>query len=1088
MASTYTVILYNNKLHISLHLFRPGKLHKQQYTTIALSCSSHRPKWRRVCDDWVDSRLESRQGVTTPVHVLYNTYLNENPKHYMDIAQFGKVLKSRFKNQKCRRGGQGAQIYVYKNVAIKSLDDNKGDVSPSGPRLATSNDVTPPLPCSATLSDVTASHTRPATTSDAFPPLSCSATDVTLSPSWSATPTDVRGPSPTQPTKRKATPESSIIPKKRKFIFENSLPQVTPPDSPAAESFVSRSEGSASPAAPSVASQQEPGERAACGRGVCEPPRFLANVSNSNDRLLSDANSEKLSRSKHWSPALVEDSGGTADLTLDPFSKNLDLKRIAIEKDSIGIKNYNESNVITTNKTDNILPPITSENHSDSKTLSSIENVLSEIERVNSIINVNSNSLCSSSPQSQSPKYNLRPASKVASVAPEETSLWDEEQHVVSGQESPVEAQGISCRMAVGRKWVDAQLRDEPGARTFAWEVAAAYARDHPDEPLPDTSIAVLIRNKFPSRRKAFKQGPVTTYYFQDLELVNRKGLCEVPAVKEHRGPPSNVEGRASPSDCARGTEASTLVKTSEDGKPIAVVNPPAQSIFIMNGVPCVALRVTPISVVPSEPQESTTQQGCLQNNKRKGSISYEVLSSASLPQIPKGQTHLRSQSPQAQNDSKNSLGLFQLPSCAKAEERGTIKTPLLQTEVVDSPKHILSNFQEKIESFSENNSSFDQSSSPKYDDNSDMSVSQYIDSEMNSEVEGRLVKVLPTPLSTNIPIPMEKLKEETKDHIQINENVSSLEKIPENLRLTETASPKKVTNNAELPIQKSKAWDADMRKFAGTNNQDPKKVKRNRKLRKSSKHCADSHSNTKRGEMPSAKERDVGQNCTESMADQETESRFDEGRMESIKRTILETALNLFSEEGASLPEGERARRLEAALYERNPAVQYKDGVPWPSSHSEDVEEFPCRASQVLAEGSALAQGDATQLLYHHQYCPGQGCSYNGDLCLSLRAAYTHISIFRHRCHVWHCFSSVLALHAIACSRVDCPVQFCLFAKHELSSRGLLSWSVVEAERQLLRQEFEECERSGRHEARLHCHHRQRVQLPLPKPVDKTG
>nr|XP_027223986.1 uncharacterized protein LOC113816149 [Penaeus vannamei] len=634
--------------------------------------------------------------------------------------------------------------------------------------------------------------------------------------------------------------------------------------------------------------------------------------------------------------------------------------------------------------------------------------------------------------------------------------------------------------MAVGRKWVDAQLRDEPGARTFAWEVAAAYARDHPDEPLPDTSIAVLIRNKFPSRRKAFKQGPVTTYYFQDLELVNREGLCDVPSVKEDRGSPSSVEGKASPSDHAHGTESSTLVKTSEDGKPIAVVNPPAQSVFMMNGVPCVALRVTPISVGSSGSQGGAAQQGSLESDKRKGSISYEVLSSANLPRIPKEQTDPPSQSPQTHNVSKN--GLFRLSSSAKAEV-----TPLLQSGVADSPKQILSNFQVKIESLSENKSAFDQSSSPKYDSNSDMNVSQYIDSEMNSEVKDDIVKVLPTPLMTDIPNLTEKVNEETKNHIQINENVSSPEKISENLSSAETASPKKVVENAEFQVQKSKAWDADMRKFARTNNQESKKVRRNKNPRKSSKPCENSLSKTKESEASLARKGDDGQNCMESATDQETKHRFDEGRMESIKRTILETALNLFSEEGAALPEGERARRLEAALYERNPAVHYEDGVPWPSSHSEDAEEFPCRASQVLAEASALAQGDATQLLYHHQYCPGQGCSYNGELCLSLRAAYTHISIFRHRCHVWHCFNSVLALHASSCSRVDCPVQFCLFAKHELSSRGLVSWSPVEAERQLLRQEFAACERSGRHEARLHCHHRQRVQLPLPKPVAKA-
>lgn len=1053
----------NNKENSYINISRRKRIYSKAYMANA-SKSSHRPKWRRVCDDWVDRRLEDRQGVTTPVHVLYNTYLSENPHHYMDIAQFGKVLKSRFKNQKCRRGGQGAQIYVYKNVAIKSLDEAKADVSPPGPRLAISSDVTPPLPCPATHTAVTASPPRPG---------SATLSDVSVSPSRSATPADVRAPSPTQPTKRKASAESSIIPKKRKYIFEDSFPQVAPPASLAAESFVSRSEHSASPAAPSMASQQDPSEMAACGSDVQEPPRLLAKVSN-NYHLLSDANSEKLSRSRHWSPALIEDSGGTADLPLDHFSKSLSLKQGAFEKDQI----YCESNLKTLHKTDTILPPIASENN-HSKTLTSIENVLSEIEKVNNIINVDSYSLRASSPQSQAPKYNLRPTSHVAPASFDESSLRDEEQHV-SGEEGPVEGQGISCRMAVGRKWVDAQLRDEPGARTFAWEVAAAYARDHPDEPLPDTSIAVLIRNKFPSRRKAFKQGPVTTYYFQDLELVNREGLCDVPSVKEDRGSPSSVEGKASPSDHAHGTESSTLVKTSEDGKPIAVVNPPAQSVFMMNGVPCVALRVTPISVGSSGSQGGAAQQGSLESDKRKGSISYEVLSSANLPRIPKEQTDPPSQSPQTHNVSKN--GLFRLSSSAKAEV-----TPLLQSGVADSPKQILSNFQVKIESLSENKSAFDQSSSPKYDSNSDMNVSQYIDSEMNSEVKDDIVKVLPTPLMTDIPNLTEKVNEETKDHIQINENVSSPEKISENLSSAETASPKKVVENAEFQVQKSKAWDADMRKFARTNNQESKKVRRNKNPRKSSKPCENSLSKTKESEASLARKGDDGQNCMESATDQETKHRFDEGRMESIKRTILETALNLFSEEGAALPEGERARRLEAALYERNPAVHYEDGVPWPSSHSEDAEEFPCRASQVLAEASALAQGDATQLLYHHQYCPGQGCSYNGELCLSLRAAYTHISIFRHRCHVWHCFNSVLALHASSCSRVDCPVQFCLFAKHELSSRGLVSWSPVEAERQLLRQEFAACERSGRHEARLHCHHRQRVQLPLPKPVAKA-
>ncbi|XP_069996537.1 uncharacterized protein [Penaeus vannamei] len=915
----------DNKENSNLRLCNRKRSHGKALMTSPLP-SSHRPKWRRVCDDWVDRRLEDRQGVTTPVHVLYNTYLSENPHHYMDIAQFGKVLKSRFKNQKCRRGGQGAQIYVYKNVAIKSLDEAKADVSPPGPRLAISSDVTPPLPCSATHTAVTASPPRPG---------SATLSDVSVSPSRSATPADVRAPSPTQPTKRKASAESSIIPKKRKYIFEDSFPQVAPPASLAAESFVSRSEHSASPAAPSMASQQDPSEMAACGSDVQEPPRLLA--------------------------------------------------------------------------------------------------------------------------KSQAPKYNLRPTSHVAPASSDESSLRDEEQHV-SGEEGPVEGQGISCRMAVGRKWVDTQLRDEPGARTFAWEVAAAYARDHPDEPLPDTSIAVLIRNKFPSRRKAFKQGPVTTYYFQDLELVSRKGLCEVPSVTEHKGIPASMKDKAAPSvktfvGNLPGAEASSFVKISEDIKPISVVKPPAQSILFRNGVPCIVLKVKPFIVRPSNPQVKTIQVGPLRSHGQQEDISFKVL------HLPKPQTP------------SNCLS-FQPPTSANFEDRGAYEIPFLQPEVNASSKQQLTSFHVKGKSQIGENTSAEYLKASQRGQKGDMSVLEYIQSEMTGGELNDNKDTFLNPSTTYIPIAQKNVNRQTNKKVRRNQKVCQSQKILKT----------KIIDDHIVGSQghKSKVWDEDMRKFAHSNNQDAKVVKSNKKTRKLLKHCKDSLDKYSRNRITLSNQ---NWKPEEKASGQETED-----HRESIKRTILETALNLFSEEGAALPEGERARRLEAALYERNPAVHYEDGVPWPSSHSEDAEEFPCRASQVLAEASALAQGDATQLLYHHQYCPGQGCSYNGELCLSLRAAYTHISIFRHRCHVWHCFNSVLALHASSCSRVDCPVQFCLFAKHELSSRGLVSWSPVEAERQLLRQEFAACERSGRHEARLHCHHRQRVQLPLPKPAQKAG
>lgn len=567
----------------------------------------------------------------------------------------------------------------------------------------------------------------------------------------------------------------------------------------------------------------------------------------------------------------------------------------------------------------------------------------------------------------------------------------------------------------------------------------------------------MLIRNKFPSRRKAFKQGPVTTYYFQGLELVNHKGLCEVPVVKKQNGPPSNMEDMATPSvnSFLSRAEASTLVNISEDGKPISVINPPAQTVFIRNGLPCVFLKVKPFIMRPSNPQMKIGHEEAL--DKQKDSISYGVPYSAKT----KRNLIWVSQPNQPRNTSN-----FQLTNSVNFEDRGSIQIPFLQLGGNASPRPT------RVQMKGKSPSSPDYPEASKRGYQCDMSVLEYIQSEIIDKTDNER---FPTPTTTDVHKTTGRVNKKNDDNVQINTKLYQPEKRPKIKKMTDDYS-------ARFLVHKSKVWDEDMRKFACLNNQNAKIIKNN-KSRKFTEYYKDSLSKYKRDKISVSNENNDSKS-RKNVTYQETEYRF--GHMESIKRTILETALNLFSEEGASLPEGERARRLEAALYERNPAVQYKDGVPWPSTQSEDAEEFPCRASQILAEASALAQGDATQLLYHHQYCPGQGCSYNGDLCLSLRAAYTHISIFRHRCHVWHCFSGVLALHASSCSRVDCPVQFCLFAKHELSSRGLLSWPAVEAERQLLRREFDECERSGRHEARLHCHHRQRVQLPLPKPVKR--
>lgn len=49
--------------------------------------SGYIPTWRSVCEKWIQEALEEKEGEVTPVYVLYNAYLKDNPQQYLDIAQ-----------------------------------------------------------------------------------------------------------------------------------------------------------------------------------------------------------------------------------------------------------------------------------------------------------------------------------------------------------------------------------------------------------------------------------------------------------------------------------------------------------------------------------------------------------------------------------------------------------------------------------------------------------------------------------------------------------------------------------------------------------------------------------------------------------------------------------------------------------------------------------------------------------------------------------------------------------------------------------------------------------------------------------------
>lgn len=89
---------------------------------------------------------------------------------------------------------------------------------------------------------------------------------------------------------------------------------------------------------------------------------------------------------------------------------------------------------------------------------------------------------------------------------------------VTSGDEKY--ANSSYCRMAIGRRWIDANLMEMVGTHTYASDICEAYAKDEPNEPMNYTSLALLIRGKYPGRRRKVNIGGEARYLYQDIKLI----------------------------------------------------------------------------------------------------------------------------------------------------------------------------------------------------------------------------------------------------------------------------------------------------------------------------------------------------------------------------------------------------------------------------------------------------------------------------------------------------------------------------------------------------------------------------------------
>ncbi|XP_071530605.1 uncharacterized protein [Panulirus ornatus] len=348
--------------------------------------------WRAACDRWVSKSLLDRKGASTPIYQLYNSYIENNPDSYMDIGQFGKVLRSWFPHRKRRRGKQGAQIYVYQDVALKPRINPK-------PRH---KKVLPQYPPSTPLR-------------------TCS--KVGHAKSFSLLNPSQHGPLSSVP--------SMMVGNQKVGPILVSIPE-----------------------------------------GACT-------ASSTTDGL------------KDRSESMV------SSLTFEPKRKYED-------------ESSNE--LLITHKKKKI-------SYEDDSALLMKDEIKDEIEFEEESCLQLDHLLLEKPPSQPLPSNEKQKESGTVPTPPLEP--------VTRKRRKPRRSKHppqTSCKemMALARQWVDANLIDRKGATTAASVFFEAYVHDNPDKHLPQNSLAVVIRGKFPTRRKPIKQDSKVEYYYQDLELVKR--------------------------------------------------------------------------------------------------------------------------------------------------------------------------------------------------------------------------------------------------------------------------------------------------------------------------------------------------------------------------------------------------------------------------------------------------------------------------------------------------------------------------------------------------------------------------------------
>ncbi|XP_066988051.1 uncharacterized protein [Macrobrachium rosenbergii] len=1246
-----------------------------------------------ACEYWVTARIADRPGTNTPVCQLYNAYITDNPKYYMDIGQFGKVLKARFPNRKRRRGKQGAQVYVYQDVALKESDQSSTNSHLS---------VSKRPEASHNQEKVSISHL--------LPPMVIG--NISVGPILVSVGESLEGVKHRSITSKLPLKDlESSVPGGEPYRFEKSTMSGFGHNN----TYTLRSK---------IQQENNPGgsdefeiEIDSSQRQVSEEHLTIGQFS---DKIGIDSETSSFQIVNAERNSSAEKLCLDADIANDSFKDDHPMRYM---KDYRKDKTLEDPSYLTPSKDFQSDKEkgrnFSSTEEGDSGIIIDMSQFCME-QQLKSEIEVMDIPIPDEYPESNEPSETEHLKGRTGPTHTEDVVSSSTQ----TDRKYQSAAEDGARRMATGQQWLDANLKDMPGARTYAKDIEWAYAQDHPEEPIPESNMAVLIRGKFPGRQKRVTQNNNPVYIYQDLELVKKSTVNNTPQAPILPSNPMNPQTSRCKSYSGMYSSPQAVIVTQPNINTV-VCSPPVNSIFSYQGFPCVALQVmppmgsppyepsglpnlkqnmnarpTPVNVnqslnfnpnmsyilpnstpavqqlnftpvqvqtlpppavhpvrLPLTPDDTTLppamsplkvpaaarqnmqpvssyhslkmphSQGhgtmpmrrhktsipplkgphisqTKKQQQKEASLKGSIANHQGIPAI-KSKNYEESYHPDILKDKPTSSS-EQANQAAKISPNTSI-SPLMRM-IKDEPITGEENtfYMEQLKA--NTSMGVTQNNIPVYGSQKlkkmmeavlpDMDVDDYISNEIlessklsrdNSFHYQKLLESNSSIAGLGSPADYYSAQKngfldwrEKRKDVDVPSTIVNLPKhspmqnsfhVPEvitvldNVMHDSSVHQEKYLNqtgiNQNMNKRMRKVWDEDIRKSVNTDKADMKQqnIKHKRK-----------YTHKKRGLFSEFKEHDAqlvdfnnsyirepvmtyalqrdGQESkmpetftstrspyTRRIRDIQSKKSSDlrnmhsgasnlqniqdysrtsdslpklqlmttrinmshaspgcdakthytswsnnhkskllspDPRQKQAVSSVLQTARHLLKDIGPPLSETEIACRLEAALYEENPAAVYTSEQPLSHCSSDNPEAFPCSVTQALKELTRSTPDYVNQLLHHQESCHGLGCS---EKCKTLKAAYTHIYIFRHRCSVWNTYVKIFSKHSRACRRIRCALALCLFMKHELHLNGISVLPIqYSEERDLLENHFRRCEKAGPHNAELQCRHLQGV------------